>query len=81
MIETDLPFLYSSPDPRQGKHDPSVSWDSSFNSTGEGVMGRDSVFITGLPTNMSEKLLFDTLWDEFSTVGPIKVTKKDSSRE
>ncbi|CAF2868058.1 unnamed protein product [Rotaria sp. Silwood2] len=40
------------------------------------ILNTNQIFITGLPSTMSEKLLFDTLWDIFSTVGEIKVTKK-----
>ncbi|CAF1224644.1 unnamed protein product [Rotaria sp. Silwood1] len=33
----------------------------------------NSIFITGLPTTISEELLFRTLQDEFSNVGKIEV--------
>ncbi|CAF1214418.1 unnamed protein product, partial [Adineta steineri] len=34
------------------------------------------IFITDLPVNMPEQLLFDTLWDEFITVGDIKMDQQ-----
>jgi hypothetical protein len=40
------------------------------------IFVEDRIFISGLPVNMPEQHLFDTLWDEFSTVGPIKVSER-----
>ncbi|CAF4475072.1 unnamed protein product [Rotaria sp. Silwood2] len=40
------------------------------------ILNTNQIFITGLPSTMSEKLLFDTLWDIFSTVGEIKINRR-----
>ncbi|CAF3976985.1 unnamed protein product [Adineta steineri] len=37
---------------------------------------KNAIFINGLPSTMEEQLLFDTLWDEFGTVGPIKIDQQ-----
>ncbi|CAF3826037.1 unnamed protein product [Adineta steineri] len=34
---------------------------------------KNAIFISGLPSTMMEQLLFNTLYDEFGTVGPIKI--------
>ncbi|CAF1406503.1 unnamed protein product [Adineta steineri] len=38
---------------------------------------KNTIFIQGLPSTMPKQLLFDTLWDEFSTVGRIKIDKEN----
>jgi hypothetical protein len=38
------------------------------------IFHKNTIYIIGLPKNIPEQRLFDTLWDEFSNVGPIKVT-------
>ncbi|CAF0791070.1 unnamed protein product [Adineta steineri] len=40
------------------------------------LLRKNAIFISGLPSTMIEQLLFDTLWDEFSTVGSIKIDKQ-----
>ncbi|CAF4098310.1 unnamed protein product [Rotaria magnacalcarata] len=37
---------------------------------------KNKIFISGLPKNMPEQVLFDTLWDVFSTVGNIKINRR-----
>ncbi|CAF1061280.1 unnamed protein product [Adineta steineri] len=37
---------------------------------------KNVIFINGLPSTMKEQRLFDTLWDEFSTIGRIKIDKQ-----
>lgn len=39
------------------------------------VFDKKKIFVRGLPLEMSEQRLFDTLWDVFNTVGRIKVIK------
>ncbi|CAF4738115.1 unnamed protein product, partial [Rotaria socialis] len=36
----------------------------------------NKIFIAGLPTNMSEQVLFDKLCDVFLTVGKIKINRR-----
>ncbi|CAF3477264.1 unnamed protein product [Rotaria socialis] len=36
---------------------------------------KNKIFISGLPKKMPEQVLFDTLWDVFSTVGKIKINR------
>ncbi|CAF1436890.1 unnamed protein product [Adineta steineri] len=38
---------------------------------------KNAIFINGLPSTMKEQLLFDTLWDEFRTIGPIKIDEEN----
>ncbi|CAF4417945.1 unnamed protein product, partial [Adineta steineri] len=42
------------------------------------IIKKDTVFIRGLPLAMTEQCLFDTLLDEFSTVGQIKRDEQTS---
>lgn len=67
------------------KHDQSVSSNilrndidrhKAVDASDAEVFIKDTIYITHLPTNMSEKLLFDTLWDEFNTAGSIKKNNK-----
>ncbi|CAF4289584.1 unnamed protein product, partial [Adineta steineri] len=57
------------------KSDPYDDSNNTENITTSAEFGDDKsrqIFITDLPANMPEQLLFDTLWDEFITVGDIK---------
>ena len=79
--------FYSSPDEKQEAGQSDDSDDSMSVADKDEVGGvakpravdRYGIFITRLPTNMSERTLFDTLWDVFSTVGRIKVIKNETS--
>ncbi|CAF0858872.1 unnamed protein product [Adineta steineri] len=74
--EKDQNTAYTEVYRQQPKRDQSVSSNGSLNRVTDSVdtpISRKSViFVTGLPTNMLEQRLFDTLWDEFSNVGSIK---------
>jgi hypothetical protein len=70
---------------KEPKDDECGNADDTKNAANEGEIGgtpdprifrRNSIFITGLPSTMTEQRLFDTLWDVFSTVGKIEVTKR-----
>ncbi|CAF3838251.1 unnamed protein product [Adineta steineri] len=37
---------------------------------------KNAIFINDLPSTMEEQRLFDTLWDEFSTIGRIKIDQE-----
>lgn len=46
------------------------------------IFQENAIFIRALPSNISEQLLFDILWDEFTNnVGTIKVITRRSSRK
>ncbi|CAF0817401.1 unnamed protein product [Adineta steineri] len=82
--EKDQNTAYTEVYRQQPKRDQSVSSNGSLNRVTDSVdtpISRKSViFVTGLPTNMLEQRLFDTLWDEFSNVGSIKINRKTSKR-
>ncbi|CAF1178037.1 unnamed protein product [Adineta steineri] len=81
-FEKDQNTIYTEVYRQQPKRDQSVSSNGSLNRVTDSVdtpISRKSViFVTGLPTNMLEQRLFDTLWDEFSNVGSIKINRKTS---
>ncbi|CAF3723627.1 unnamed protein product [Adineta steineri] len=56
---------------KPGNHTPSVGGLANG-----GLFKKNAIFINGLPSTIEEQLLFDTLWDEFSTIGPIKIDKQ-----
>ncbi|CAF1315958.1 unnamed protein product [Adineta steineri] len=61
------------------KSDPYDDSNNTENITTSAEFGDDKsrqIFITDLPANMPEQLLFDTLWDEFITVGDIKMDQQ-----
>ena len=79
--------FHSSSGTQSPKRDESVSSNSSMNSASRrtvtdifntSIFSKDTIYITGLPRNMSQQFLFDTLYDEFSTVGRIKETVRIS---
>ncbi|CAF1077473.1 unnamed protein product [Adineta steineri] len=41
-----------------------------------GISRKNAILISGLPSTMTEQLLFDTLWGEFRTIGRIKIDKQ-----
>ncbi|CAF1491385.1 unnamed protein product [Adineta steineri] len=55
---------------------PKVTLGNPPNSAEFGDDENRQIFITDLPVNMPEQLLFDTLWDEFITVGDIKMDQQ-----
>ncbi|CAF1212664.1 unnamed protein product [Adineta steineri] len=56
---------------KPGNHTPNVGGLANG-----GLFKKNAIFINGLPSTIEEQLLFDTLWDEFSTIGPIKIDKQ-----
>ncbi|CAF1212643.1 unnamed protein product [Adineta steineri] len=74
------------PSPNQGlKQEESENSDDTDSVASKSVAGdlndtsmfkKNTVFIRGLPSTMKKQRLFDTLWDEFCTVGRIKIDEE-----
>ncbi|CAF0809190.1 unnamed protein product [Adineta steineri] len=68
--------LRNSQNPKPEAYNDSIETENTNTSAEFGDNEDRQIFITDLPVNMSEQSLFDTLLDEFTTVGEIKIDQQ-----